>query len=157
MRLLWVAVCAIGLLFATTADAKPRHHHNHHHSYVKHKHVVYKHHRHRAYSVAYDRSNAPYASGRPADCYGIPWCGCWLRHQFGYAASSGLNLARNWLRFPAASPESANVVVWPGGRHVGKVLGCNGGQCSVISGNAGHNQIRTRNINANGGYHFRRV
>lgn len=129
-------VCLAFILSVSSADARPRHH---------------------AKSMAYDRSNALHSSGRPADCYGIRWCGCWLRHQFGFPASSGLNLARNWRRFPAASPETANIVVWPGGTHVGRVLGCNGNTCTVISGNAGRNQIRTREIKATRGFRFGRV
>src|ERR1700744_5276875 len=35
------------------------------------------------------------SAARPRDCYGIEWCGCWLRHYFGLADRS-LNLARRW-------------------------------------------------------------
>lgn len=78
---------------------------------------------------------------RPRDCYGIQWCGCWLRHQFGLASTS-LNLAINWARMGnPASPNEANVVVWR--HHVGKLLQFDGSRILVQSGNDG-NAVRTR-------------
>lgn len=78
---------------------------------------------------------------RPADCYGIQWCGCWLRHHFGIADRS-LNLAINWARMGSpASPDSANVVVWR--HHVGKLLAYENGRILVQSGNDG-GAVRTR-------------
>lgn len=137
MQKLSVVVCVLLSLFASTADAKPRHRH---HPNVQ--------------IGGYDRS--PAYSGRPADCRGIPWCGCWLRHQFGFA-DKALNLARNWLRFSPATAETGNIVVWPGGGHVGKVIGRNGNTITVISGNAGHGQVRIRELKSTRGFHFRRV
>jgi hypothetical protein len=82
------------------------------------------------------------ASGsRPRDCYGIPWCGCWLRTYFGIADRS-LNLAINWARRGAAATiETANVVVWR--HHVGRLLEHRNGMILVQSGNDG-GAVRTR-------------
>lgn len=78
---------------------------------------------------------------RPRDCYGIQWCGCWLRHHFGFAAIS-LNLAINWARMgQPASPHDANVVVWR--HHVGRLLEYRDGMILVQSGNDG-GAVRTR-------------
>jgi hypothetical protein len=78
---------------------------------------------------------------RPSDCYGIQWCGCWLRHALGIADRS-LNLAINWARVgSAASPDSANVVVWR--HHVGKLLAHDNGRILVQSGND-RGAVRTR-------------
>jgi hypothetical protein len=78
---------------------------------------------------------------RPRDCYGIQWCGCWLRHSFGIADRS-LNLAINWARVgSSASPESANVVVWR--HHVGRLLAHENGRILIQSGND-RGAVRTR-------------
>lgn len=64
--------------------------------------------------------NIASADPRPRDCYGIAWCGCWLRHYFGLA-STALNLARNWAGLGnPASLDNANVVVW--NHHVALLL-----------------------------------
>ena len=47
----------------------------------------------------YASSGALSAAGgaiRPADCYGIPWCGCFLRHKLGIA-NTAYNLADTWF------------------------------------------------------------
>jgi hypothetical protein len=78
---------------------------------------------------------------RPRDCFGIQWCGCWLRHAFGIGDRS-LNLAIAWARVGApASPDNANVVVWR--HHVGKLLAHDNGRILVQSGNDG-GAVRTR-------------
>lgn len=78
---------------------------------------------------------------RPRECYGIQWCGCWLRHIFGIADSS-LNLAINWAsRGTPATPETANVVVWH--HHVAKLLGHDGRRILIQSGND-RGAVRTR-------------
>lgn len=83
---------------------------------------------------------------RPANCRGIPWCGCWLRTALGIADSS-LNLAANWARVgQPATIETANIVVWP--HHVGKLLGHRPGQLLIQSGNDG-GAVRTRWVSPN--------
>lgn len=78
---------------------------------------------------------------RPADCYGIQWCGCWLRHTLGLADRS-LNLAIAWARVGSpASPHEANVVVWR--HHVGQLLAYENGRILIRSGND-RGAVRTR-------------
>jgi hypothetical protein len=91
---------------------------------------------------------------RPRDCYGIAWCGCWLRHYFGLA-DRALNLAINWARMGvAATADSANVVVWR--HHVGRLLAHRAGMILVQSGNDGH-AVRTRWRTLRGVVALRRV
>lgn len=96
--------------------------------------------------------HAPVASGygheRPSDCYGIPWCGCWLKHALSAALSAAdralnLNRAIEWARVGRpASPHVGAVVVWR--HHVGTITGRDGnGEWVVTSGNDGH-RVRTR-------------
>jgi hypothetical protein len=61
-------------------------------------------------------------TSRPRDCYGIQWCGCYLRHVFGLA-DTALNLARNWasLGSNAGGPHVGAVAV--GSHHVAKIVG----------------------------------
>lgn len=78
---------------------------------------------------------------RPRDCYGIAWCGCWLRHVLGIPDRS-LNLAANWSKVgQPATPETANIVVWA--HHVGRKLDYKNGKILLQSGNDG-GAVRTR-------------
>lgn len=104
--------------------------------------VVYRHSRRIIMSVNPHEttSELPMASSseaRPSDCYGIAWCGCFMRHHFGIADRS-LNLARNWAG--VGSPTSAHsgaIVVWRG--HVGIMQSepDEHGRAMVLSGNNG--------------------
>lgn len=74
---------------------------------------------------------------RPSDCYGIQWCGCYMRHLTGLSDRS-LNLARNWANVGSPGSSSAgNIVVWR--HHVGKLMSApdNRGYADVLSGNNG--------------------
>lgn len=78
---------------------------------------------------------------RPADCYGIPWCGCYLRHVYGIADKS-LNLARNWASVGSRTTAHAGaVVVW--NHHVGVLQSDPDarGYAVVLSGNAGRGGV----------------
>jgi hypothetical protein len=98
-----------------------------------------------------------YYAGRPRDCYGIAWCGCWLRHQFGLA-DTGLNLAANWLHVGSpATVDTGNIVVWPSRHHVGKLISHNGNKITVVSGNYGRHSGEPVEINFNGNFRFRRL
>ncbi len=78
---------------------------------------------------------------RPRECYGIAWCGCWLRTALGIPDRS-LNLAINWARVGSpASREEANIVVWA--HHVAQVLGHDRGRILIRSGND-RGAVRTR-------------
>lgn len=82
------------------------------------------------------------STSRPSDCYGIPWCGCFMRHLLGVADKS-FNLARRWASYgSASSPIPGAVVVW--NHHVGKLIRqVSGNIWIVLSGNDGH-QVRER-------------
>jgi hypothetical protein len=74
--------------------------------------------------------------GRPA-----AWCGWYMRKLLGVADPS-YNLARNWAHWGhGGAPGVGAVVVWP--HHVGKIVGREGGQWVIQSGNDGH-AVRTR-------------
>ena len=75
--------------------------------------------------------------GRPA-----AWCGWEMRQLVSSDPGPQYNLARNWARWGEAGPAGVGaVVVWP--HHVGKIVGREGDQWLVESGNDGH-AIRTR-------------
>lgn len=86
-------------------------------------------------------------SARPHDCYGIAWCGCFLRHKFGIADKS-FNLARRWASAGSAShPHSGAIIVWP--HHVGQLQSDPDaeGRALILSGNDGGGiRIRLRSI-----------
>jgi hypothetical protein len=101
------AVAALCLI-AGIADARPRHARHH---------------------------SAPAIGDRPAECRGIPWCGCWLRLRLGIADTS-LNKASLWARLgtPANACRPGLIAVWP--HHVGEITEClAGGMIRLISGN----------------------
>jgi hypothetical protein len=153
-----VAACVI----AQSAQARGYHHH---YAYYRHEYRHYAHrHEYRHYarrhghawryaaepSGAYDGgwSQQPSAyrlrhaayrggyGGRPA-----AWCGWYMRKLLG-VADPAYNLARNWAHWGrAGAPGVGAVVVWP--HHVGKIVGREGGEWVIESGNDGH-AVRTR-------------
>jgi hypothetical protein len=75
--------------------------------------------------------------GRPA-----AWCGWEMRHLVGGDPGPQYNLARNWAHWGHAGPAGVGaVVVWS--HHVGKIVGRDGDQWVIESGNDGH-RVRTR-------------
>ena len=76
-------------------------------------------------------------SGRPSDCYGIRWCGCYLRHVLGLA-DKGLNKASNWasVGHNAGGPGLGVIVVWP--HHVDHIIGGSPGHWVTEDGNFNH-------------------
>lgn len=106
MRKRALAAAVLLCLIAVDAEARPRHHRHH--------------------------AGAP---GRPASCYGIPWCGCWLRVRYSMP-DTRLNKASEWGRLGTAANvcRVGQVAVWP--HHVGEVTEClGGGMIRMISGN----------------------
>lgn len=84
--------------------------------------------------AARKHSSRVVASGRPSGCPSA-WCGCWLAQHLGLS-DRNLWLARSWAHMgSAASPDTANVVVWS--HHVGMLKGRRGDQILVLSGNDG--------------------
>lgn len=118
------SVIAIALSLVVT-PAFASHHHRHHHHF---------HHPRRA--------TLDVSFGRPADCYGIPWCGCEMRHLMGELRDKSLNRARNWAHWGKETfAHIGAVVVWP--HHVGKIVGGSPGHWIILSGNDGH-RVRAR-------------
>lgn len=187
MRTIVYLIALVGFVFgAPPSEARPHHYkYRHHQATERHSPFV---HAHRATHIAYThakrtggrrlvrriyRSRQPtqqYAAtdsgtadfnSRPRDCYGIQWCGCWLRHHFNMA-STALNLARNWAGVGShATIDSGNVIVW--NHHVGLYNGVrqgrSGAEVLLTSGNDG-GAVRTRwfSVRALGGaIAYRRV
>jgi hypothetical protein len=81
--------------------------------------------------------------GRPA-----AWCGWEMRQLVGADPGPQYNLARNWAQWGHSGPAGVGaVVVWP--HHVGKIVGQQGGEWIVESGNDGH-ALRTRPLSIAG-------
>src|SRR5579862_5200663 len=75
--------------------------------------------------------------GRPA-----AWCGWEMRQLVSGDPGPAFNLARNWAHWGQAGPAGVGaVVVWS--HHVGKIVGQEGGEWIIESGNDG-NRVRTR-------------
>lgn len=139
---------SIGLL-STQAHAHHRHHHARHHA----SHSVHG-------RAAHERQSpvaAHFSTARPSDCYGIPWCGCWLKHYLGIEhARLNLNLARAWANIGSylSGPVPGAVVVFP--HHVGLLVRPGrAGRWVVLSGNDGH-RVRERERSVAGAIAFRR-
>ena len=133
-----VLICVF-VLVASPAFAKSHHHTNrHHHRHHWHHYV----HRIRGNHVPI---HVAHNEGRPADCYGIPWCGCWLKHALGVVSSAlNLNMAREWAHWGRAASGPAPGVVGVMPHHVFKVVAVEGpGRVLAISGNDSH-AVRTR-------------
>ena len=70
------------------------------------------------------------------------WCGWEMRHLVSGDPGPQYNLARNWAHWGHAGPAGVGaVVVWS--HHVGKIVGREGNQWVIESGNDGH-RVRTR-------------
>lgn len=126
-------IALLCLLFTSPAFAKHHHrHHYHHHHVVK----VHSFEQGLGHGLAHMLDSA-----RPRDCYGIPWCGCWLRHHLGIG-DKDYNRAVEWRHYghPSA-PHVGAIVVWS--HHVGIITGGSPGDWIVTSGNDGH-AVRSR-------------
>ncbi len=157
---------AAACLMAQSAQARAYHHHdmNYRHEY---RHYAQRdEYRHYARRHGYARRYAAEAGGGYADAYSqggsqqssgdglrrtayrggygprpAAWCGWYMRQLLG-VANPAFNLARNWAHWGHAGPAGVGaVVVWP--HHVGKIVGREGGEWVIQSGNDGH-AVRTR-------------
>ena len=102
------------------------------------------------------RHHVAAASGRPAACAGIPWCGCWLLVHLGID-NARLNLARAWASIGEAvsRPAAGIIAVWP--HHVGLITeNLGGGMIRLLSGNDG-NAVRERVRSTRGIIAYRKV
>lgn len=160
MRLVAAITLALSALtLAVPAHASRGHHHSHHHSYSAHHHrgaaASHRNHTHSRRDAGAGAVVASNEGGRPRDCWGIPWCGCFLKHFLHIPADIAhklnLNLALNWLHLgePATRPAKNEVAVWNHGGghgHVGVIASDHPdrfGRWLVTSGNDGH-AVRTR-------------
>lgn len=140
------ALSSLVVLVLATSPALAHHRHGHYH---------YRHHsyRHLARATASVPLPTGVPSARPSDCYGIPWCGCFMRHVEGVSSKS-YNLARQWAHWGVATVAQVGaIVVWP--HHVGKIVGGSPGHWLVLSGNDGH-RVRERYRSVAGAIAFRR-
>ena len=86
---------------------------------------------------AYGGQIGAHIGGRPA-----AWCGWEMRQLVSGDPGPSFNLARNWAHWGQAGPAGVGaVVVWS--HHVGKIVGQEGGEWIIESGNDG-NRVRTR-------------
>jgi hypothetical protein len=84
-----------------------------------------------------------HVGGRPA-----AWCGWEMRQLVSGDPGPAFNLARNWAHWGQAGPAGVGaVVVWS--HHVGKIVGQEGGEWVIESGNDGH-RVRTRPLSIAG-------
>jgi hypothetical protein len=142
-------LCALSVL---PAHAAHRHHHHRHHAHEASRPVVSSH--QQRWSVSNAGLPGGSLHGRPSDCRGIPWCGCWLRHLLGIG-DRDLNRAIAWAHW--GRPTFAHigaVAVWR--HHVGIIRGApdGAGRWLVESGNDGH-AVRTRYRSLAGAVAFR--
>jgi hypothetical protein len=86
---------------------------------------------------AYGGQTGGHIGGRPS-----AWCGWEMRQLVSGDPGPSFNLARNWAHWGQAGPAGVGaVVVWS--HHVGKIVGLEGGEWIIESGNDG-NRVRTR-------------
>jgi len=154
---------AAACVLAQAAEARPYHHYRHAYRHYAQRHE-YRHSARRygyarrypveadggytggAYSQRWSQQPSGYGLRRTAyrGGYGprpAAWCGWYMRQLLG-VANPAFNLARNWAHWgrPGA-PGVGAVVVWA--HHVGKIVGREGGEWVIQSGNDGH-AVRTR-------------
>jgi hypothetical protein len=87
-------------------------------------------------------ASAPAAYGGAVGARPAAWCGWEMRQLVGGDPGPQYNLARNWSHWGHAGPAGVGaVVVWA--HHVGKIVGQEGDQWLIESGNDGH-AVRTR-------------
>ena len=92
---------------------------------------------------AYGGQFGAHIGGRPA-----AWCGWEMRQLVSGDPGPAFNLARNWAHWGQAGPAGVGaVVVWS--HHVGKIVGQEGGEWVIESGNDGH-RVRTRPLSIAG-------
>jgi hypothetical protein len=155
MKLLTLAV-AVAATMGVAHSAQARvYHHRHYGHYYRHeaRRHAFRHERLARWDdygwrssrydrpMGYDRPMERVSSGgygpRPS-----AWCGWEMRHLVGGDPGASYNLARNWAHWGHAGPVGIGaVVVWP--HHVGKIVGRDGDEWVIESGNDGH-RLRTR-------------
>lgn len=152
----FLAALILCALTALPSQAAHQHHHHRHHVHHPAQGELRQAKNFRPFSWSDRAWSAPAEArrGRPADCYGIPWCGCWLRHLLGIA-DRDLNRAIAWARWGHTTYAHAGAVaVWR--HHVGIIRGGpdSAGRWLIESGNDG-DAVRMRYRSLNGVIAFR--
>ena len=148
VRLIAALALAGAFFYALPAQARGSHHHSKHH-HAKHR-IHHRHHVH--FRVVHHRRKA---RRRQSDPRPAAWCGFYARHNLvSVDPGRSFNLARNWAHWGsnAGGPRVGAIVVWS--HHVGRIVGREGGQWIVRSGNDGH-RVRTRPRSLRGAIAFR--
>jgi hypothetical protein len=146
MKLTTLAMAVVATMaFGHAAEART-HHRLHVYRHVARRHTVARHHwAWRFRRRRFEETQYAFSGGEGHGGYGPrprEWCGWEMRHLVGGDPGPSFNLARNWAHWGHAGPAGVGaVVVWP--HHVGKIVGKDGGEWVVESGNDG-NALRTR-------------
>jgi hypothetical protein len=146
---------AAAAMFVFASSAQAREHHRHHfahrearsHYYVRRYAGGYQAPEQSGFAMMQQFSAASWSTSwqgysgrvgaRPA-----AWCGWEMRQLVGGDPGPEYNLARNWAHWGRPGPAGVGaVVVWS--HHVGKIVGQEGGEWLIESGNDGH-AVRTR-------------
>jgi hypothetical protein len=144
---------ALALAVISTADARPRQSVEQHGLLYRLFHPTPQ---KPAPIVRVRRHHAGFIVGRPAECAGIPWCGCWLRLKLGIH-DARLNAARAWATVGTAAEGPANGVIAVWRHHVGIITGVpRPGWVMLLSGNDGH-AVRERPRPTRGVIAYRRL
>jgi hypothetical protein len=149
MKLLTLAVALAATMgVAHSAQARVYHHHHYRHYYrhearrhiPRHERWAWRHEHH--WRTASDFRPMERVSGGGYGPRPREWCGWEMRHLVSGDPGPSFNLARNWAHWGHAGPAGVGaIVVWP--HHVGKIVGKDGGEWVIESGNDGH-ALRTR-------------
>jgi len=152
MKLMTIPAAALAATFLFAHSAQAREHHRHHGLHrVASSHgsrMSYRSRRRHEFAQE-DEFGGGFWNGPEATTYhgslgGRPsaWCGWEMRQLVSSDPGPQYNLARNWAHWGHSGPAGVGaVVVWP--HHVGKIVGQEGGQWVIKSGNDGH-ALRTR-------------
>lgn len=138
-----ILAAAVLLVAAGTSNAATRHQHHHYRHHYAHHHVQHvkhyaKRHAKPHVQTAAVADTAPAENVRPAPCYGIPWCGCWLRIKLGID-DTRYNLAAFWHNFGTRISEPVVGAIARFNHHVGIVVAVDpNGNPVVKSGNHHH-------------------
>jgi hypothetical protein len=168
MKLTTISVAAAAV-FVFAQSAQAREHYRHHRHYAVHfaRHYsspersndvgqnMFADHGQSVFSQNYSNQNYsnqvyPERSAYGAHVGGRPsaWCGWEMRQLVSGDPGPAFNLARNWAHWGQAGPAGVGaVVVWS--HHVGKIVGLEGGEWVIESGNDGH-RVRTRPLSIAG-------
>jgi hypothetical protein len=164
MRVIVILATLLCVLFASQANARPKHHIDGVNEMIgcadpvmrpcSMRSVVSRNGRTRPIRPGLRRVLAE-GAGRAVNWIKPPaWCGWFMRHEFG-VANPAANVARWWAGYgrPAHGPHVGAIVVWR--HHVGRITGRTAdGRWIVKSGNDGH-RVRERPRSVAGAIAFR--